>query len=223
VRAADRGLPIVNTVRSDDGLQVHGVAGVVEWVGAVTTGALANPRDDNGGRQVVGRAIVRPAPSIAVGVSAARGVYLDRVLEPWLPAGRRLEDGVQRAYGLDAEYSQGHWLTRAEIIRSRWTLPVALEGSDRTAVGATAMLLEGRYKLAPGWQVAGRLEALRFSRLAAVGGPRTWEAPVTRLELGTSYAILRNVVAKVAWQRNTREGGRVTRERIAAAQVVYWF
>jgi hypothetical protein len=46
---------------------------------------------------------------------------------------------------------------------------------------------------------------------------------VTRLELGTSYAILRNVVAKVAWQRNTREGGRVTREQIAAAQVVYWF
>jgi hypothetical protein len=59
-RTPDRGLPLVNSFRWDTGVQVHGVNGIVEWTGAVTTGSLSNPRvaDDNDGRghRDVGRA-----------------------------------------------------------------------------------------------------------------------------------------------------------------------
>src|SRR5688572_3418548 len=56
------GLPLVNTSRWDTGVQVHGVAGMIEWTGAVTAGSLSDPRfrDNNSGRQLAGRAAVRP-------------------------------------------------------------------------------------------------------------------------------------------------------------------
>ena len=65
-RTQDRGLPFVNSVRWDTGVQVHGVNGMIEWTGAVTTGSLSNPRvdDDNDGRQVAGRVVLRPAPAL---------------------------------------------------------------------------------------------------------------------------------------------------------------
>lgn len=223
VLAADRGLPLVNTVRSDHGVQLHGVSGMLEWTGAITAGTLSNPRDDNGGHQLVGRVIARPLPAIAIGVSAARGEFLDRTLEPALPAGRRLDDGVQRSLGVDAEYSEGRFLARVEAIGTRWTLPVALSTAANERLSARSWLGEARYRVFPGLQFAGRVEHLGFSRLAVAGGRPRWEAPVSRVELGASYSIIRNVILKGSWQRNTREGGRVPRETMGAVQVLYWF
>jgi hypothetical protein len=223
VQTAERGLPIVNGVRSDDGVQVHGLHGPIEWIGAVTMGTISNPRDDNDGRQVVGRVIARPVPAIAIGASAARGQYLDKVLEDALPEGRRLEDGVQRAFGIDAEYSEGRFLARTELIRSRWTLPVGLTGPADEKVSATAVLAEARYRVFPGVQIAARGEHLGFTRLPVAGGTQQWDAPVSRVEIGTAYSIIRNIIIKASWQRNTRDGGRIRRETLGAVQVVYWF
>jgi DNA-binding winged helix-turn-helix (wHTH) protein len=48
-------------------------------------------------------------------------------------------------------------------------------------------------------------------------------APVTRLEIGGGYSIQRNLVFKVSYQHNTREGGRVRALNLPAAQMVFWF
>jgi predicted porin len=128
---------------------------------------------------------------------------------------------VQRAWGADVEYSEGRFLARAEIIRSHWTLPFALSGTNNPRLGAHGVLVEGRYRLLPGVQLAARAERLDFSRL---GGLRDrWEAPVQRLEVGASYSLVRNVAVKGSIQRNTRNGGRVQRDTLGAMQVVYWF
>jgi hypothetical protein len=222
VPTADRGLPVINTVRADTGVQVHGVNGVVEWVGAITTGTLSNPRDDNGGRQYAGRVTARPIPSILLGVSGARGEYLNRVLEPFLPAGA-LEDGVQRSLGVDAEYSEGRFLARTEVIRSRWTLPVALTGTDPEPLDLTSFLVEARYRILAGVQLAARAERLDFARIPVPGGREYWEAPVKRLEIGLGYTPVRNITVKTSWQRNTRDGGRIRDESLGALQVIYWF
>jgi hypothetical protein len=225
VTTADRGLPIVNSVRSDTGVQVHGINGWLEWTGAVTAGSLSNPRvrDDNDGRQLVGRLVARPLPAVALGLSAARGAYLSRVVADALPDDAQLEDAVQQALGLDAEYSQGRFLVRAEVIRSHWTLPFALDGVDDRRLGANWWIVEGRYRVLPGVQFATRAEWLAFSRLLAAGLNEPWEAPVERIEVGASYAIIRNVIVKGSVQRNTRDGGRVRRDTLGAVQVVYWF
>jgi hypothetical protein len=223
VRVPDRGLPLVNSVRSDTGVQAHGVNGMFEWTGAMTAGSLSNPRDDNRGRQVVGRVVARPHPAVAIGASAARGEYLDRVLEGALPDGRQLDEGVQRAFAVDAEYSEGRFLARTEVIRSRWTLPIPLTGVEPERLAATSFLAEARYRVWPGLQFAARGEHLGFSQLHVAGGVQHWEAPVTRFEVGAGYSVIRNVVVKASWQRNTRDGGRVRRETLGAMQVVYWF
>ena len=225
VTSPDRGLPIINSVRADTGVQVHAVSGMFEWTGAVTAGSLSNPRvrDDNNGRQLVGRVVARPLPAVALGVSAARGAYVDRVVEGALPANAQFDDAVQRAIGVDAEYSEGRFLARAEVIRSHWHLPFPLEGGDDQRLGAHSVLVEGRYRLFPGVQIAARAERLDFSRILWHGLGELWEAPVERLEAGVSYSIIRNVVLKGSVQRNTRDGGRIRHDTLGAVQVAYWF
>ena len=221
-RVPDRGMPIVNTVRSDTGVQAHGVSGIFEWTGGVTTGTLSNPRDDNSGQQLVGRLVARPHPAVAIGGSASRGQYLNRTLESVLPAGT-LDEGVQSAVGVDAEFSEGRFLARTEVIYSQWTLPIALTSANPEELAATSFLAEARYRVFPGVQLAARGEHLAFNQLHIAGGVQRWEAPVTRFELGGGYAIIRNILVKASWQRNTRDGGRVRKETLGAVQVVYWF
>jgi len=223
--AADRGLPIINSFRWDTGVQVHGVNGVVEWTGAVTTGSLSNPRvgDDNGGRQLAGRVVVRPSAAFALGASAARGAYLSRSLASALPEGKRVEDGVQTAVGLDGEFSQGRFLARGETIWSRWTLPVALTSAENETLDAISVMAEARYRILPGTDVVARAERLGFDRLSSSRGLQTWEAPVRRFEIGAAYSLLRNVAVKASWQRNLRDGGRIRHDTLGAMQVLYWF
>jgi hypothetical protein len=85
------------------------------------------------------------------------------------------------------------------------------------------MIVEGRYRVFPGVQVAARAERLGFSRLQIAGLTERWEVPVERIEVGASYAIIRNVTVKGSVQRNSRDGGRVRHDTLGAVQVLYWF
>jgi hypothetical protein len=195
-----------------------------EWTGAITTGSLSNPRvrDDNDGRQIAGRVIARPFAAIALGTSLARGAYVARAVQDALPT-VRAEDGVQQAIGVDAEYSQGRFLARSEIIHSQWRLPRALDDTGDRNLRARTAMLEARYRVLPGVQLAARVERMDFSRLHVAAANATWEAPVSRTELGGSYSIIRNITLKGSWQRNTRDGGRVRVDNLFATQLVYWF
>lgn len=209
------GLPMVNTARWDTGVQAHGVGGMFEWTGGISVGSLSDPRlrDNNNGRQLAGRLVARPSPAWAIGASAARGAWLNRMLED-----RSARRPRQTAVGGDAEYSAGRVLIRGEAIRSSWTMPAI----DRPLV-ATSVLIEGRYKVAPGAYVAARGDRIAFSTIVGSLGPRTWEADTWRVEIGGGYSVRRNILAKGAWQRNRRDGGRVRHDTLLTAQVLYWF
>lgn len=220
------GLPIVDAFDWDSGVQVHGVNGIIEWTGAVTTGSLSNPRvtDDNEGRQLSARIVARPHVGLSIGVSASRGAFLDSELAHALPVGRSAEDGVQAAFAIDGEYSVGRFLTRGEVIRSSWSLPLAtITGSLDRPLTATAWLGEARYRVVPGVQVAARFERLGFSRISSNGAATPWEAPVHRYEIGAGWSIIRNVIVKTSVQRNVRDGGRERRNVLGAVQLIYWF
>ena len=68
-----------------------------------------------------------------------------------------------------------------------------------------------------------RGDRLDFSAVRGDGGAADWDAQTWRFETGVGYSITRNVIFKGAWQRNGRDGGRVRRDSLFAAQVVYWF
>ena len=51
----------------------------------------------------------------------------------------------------------------------------------------------------------------------------TWDAPVSRFEVGGGYYLQRNLVARLSFQHNARDGGRVRRDGLMAAQLLFWF
>ncbi|MGE3706657.1 MAG: hypothetical protein AB7I13_15415, partial [Vicinamibacterales bacterium] len=214
------GLPIVNGLVWDTGIQVHAATDLVQATAAVTTGTLAAPRvrDNNAGKQVSGRVALQPSPGLVLGASAARGPYASR--SSATSAGLAADDTslTQTAWEADIEYSLGHFLTRAEAILSTWRLPTIA-----VPLRARAASIEGRYRLRPGLYAAARFDWLGFSDIAATSGPRPWEAPVTRLEAGAGYSIRRNILLKVVYQRNDRDGGRIPVVSLGGAQMVYWF
>jgi hypothetical protein len=70
--------------------------------------------------------------------------------------------------------------------------------------------------------VAGRVDRLTFSRLQSGARSLTWDAPVTRVEAGAGYYLRRNLLAKIAYQHNWRDGGLIRRRGLLAAQLHFW-
>jgi hypothetical protein len=192
-------------------------------------GTLSNPRvdDDNRGRQISGRVAWKPVVGLILGASAARGEFLSKTIadryEPVL--GRH--PYTQQALGLDAEYSRGYWIVRGEIIDSRWTLPVLDLPRIDKPLRADAAFVEGRYRFTPRFFAAARADRLTFSTITGrrffAGVPTTWDAPVTRLEVGGGVYLQRNFTLRVVIQRNSRDGGRSRIRTFEAAQLAYWF
>ena len=219
-----RGLPLVTAFRWDTGVQVSTGWRALGAAFSVTNGSPSNPLvvDDNTGKQVAARLTVSPVFGLVVGASWARGQFLsDGTMEA---AGiSDPGDFVQRATGLDVEYSRDRWLIRADAVHSRWQLPLASEPLNHGRLDAFAGSLEGRFTVLPGIYVAARGEHLAFSRVTGRVGTLEWEAPVSRVEIGGGYYLLRNAVARLSWQHNDREGGRTRTDSLLAAQLLFWF
>lgn len=58
-----------------------------------------------------------------LGVSAFRGPYLDRILDPWLPAGANIRNFAASGKGIDAEWSSGPWSVTGEWQHFHFDLP----------------------------------------------------------------------------------------------------
>jgi len=223
----DRGVPLVSAFRWDSGVQVHAGAGIFSAAAAVTAGTVSNPlfSDDNGGRQFAGRLEVRPIAGLIAGTSFARGRFVsDAAVRSALGEAAPSEDFRQTAWGADAEYSHGYYLVRFESIVSAWRIPTIRTPAIDEPLRALSTSVEGRYKIVPGLYAAARVEHLGFSDLVGSTSTLPWDAPVTRVEVGTGYSIQRNLLLKISYQHNTRDGGVLQRvENLGAGQLVFWF
>jgi hypothetical protein len=225
----DHGLPVIAGDRWDTGVEVRIGVEPVSLTAALTQGTLSDPRvhDDNSGKQIAGRVEVRPALGLVLGASAARGEYLTREAGQALGVAPSVESYRQEGLGLDLEYSRGYWLIRSETVLSRWDIPQVQRPLVTDRLGSWGSFVEARYKIRPGLYAATRVDHLGFSRITGTlygGRPTSWDAPVSRVEAGAGYSVRRNVLLKLAVQRNWRTG--VTfgaRESVAGAQVLLWF
>ena len=223
-----RGVPLVTVFSRDTGAQIATGWRALELSASVTTGSPANPQldDGNSGATVSARAAIRPAPGIALGASWAGGAFLRKTLTDL--GGAAAGSGGQRVGGLDLELAGGRWLARADLVVSDWRMPLLGAPALTNPLRAVATAVEIRRTLAPGLYVAGRAEHLSFSSVTTSTvktGPRvvSWDAPVSRLEVGGGYSILRNVGVRASVQFNRRDGGRVRESMLPAAQLMFWF
>jgi len=227
--AWDRGLPVIAGDRWDTGVEVRIGREPVSLTAAVSQGTLSDPRvhDDNGGKQASGRVEVRPALGLVLGASVSRGEYVSREAGRALPVEPRRESYRQDGFGVDLEYARGYWLLRSETVLSRWAIPQVAPPLVTDSLRAWGTFVEARYKIRPGLFAAARVDHLGFSRVSGTlfeGRPTPWDAPVSRAEAGGGYNLWRNVLLKVAVQRNWRSGVAFgARESVAGAQLLLWF
>ena len=227
--AWDRGLPVIAGDRWDTGVEVRIGREPVSVTAALTQGTLSDPvvRDDNDGKQLSGRVEVRPALGLILGASLSRGEYVSREAGRVLTAAPRGQSYRQEAAGFDLEYSRGYWLVRSETVVSRWDIPQVQRPLLTDRLGSWGTFIEARYKIRPGLYTAARGDHVGFSRISGTlygGLPTTWDAPVSRAEVGAGYSFRRNLLLKIAVQRNWRTGVAFgARESVAGAQVLFWF
>ena len=220
----DTGVPLVSATRWDTGIEARWRRGWVELAGAFTRGAPAVPvvRETNGGRQWSGRAAVYTPAGLRVGVSAARGEWIEDSVLVLIPESER-DKSAQTVIGADAELGLGHWLVRGEVIRSAFEIPLEFSPSASPLV-AWSSFVSARYRWHPRWQVAARAERLDFASLTGSNGvPVEWDAPVTRVEAVVGFRVTRPIEIRAGWQQNWRDGGRVHERGYPALQVLYWF
>jgi hypothetical protein len=221
----DRGVPLASVFRWDTGVQVHAANDFVDAAAAVTVGTISNPlfKEDNAGRQLAGRVALHPATGLIVGASASTGPFVTTTAARGAVGDGHDGDFRQTAWGADVEYSRDYYIVRFETILSRWTLPEVRAPFLDGPLSALGTSLEGRYKIAPGLYVAARLDHLGFSEVTGSTIRTTWDAPVTRVEIGGGYSLQRNLILKVSFQHNTRDTVRSPILNIPAAQLVFWF
>jgi hypothetical protein len=221
------GVPLVSALRWDTGVQVSAANDVVEAAGAITVGTLSHPlfTDDNDGKQIAGRVALHPSPSVIVGLSGAHGPFVSSDAAHAVTGSGRTADYAQTAWGADLEFSRDYYVVRAETVVSSWRLPVGPSGAPGLdhPLRAIGTAVEGRYKLRPGLYLAARGDHLTFSTITGSQRTASWDAIVTRVEVGGGYYVRRNVLLKVTAQFNTRNGGRTRDAKLLAGQAVYWF
>jgi len=223
------GVPLVTAFRWDTGVQVHAVKGILSGTASVTAGTVSNPlfHDDNGGRQLAGRVELRPISGLVAGASLAQGPFLGRDAAR-AATGDFSDDNAtqytQTAWGVDLEYSRDHYLVRFETVGTDWRLPAVRAPELPEALGALSTSVEGRYKLRPGLYAAARFDHLGFSEAVGTRQTLPWDAPVTRIEAGGGYSLQRNLLLKITYQHDRRDGGiLVPVAHLGAAQLVFWF
>jgi hypothetical protein len=221
----DRGVPLVSVFRWDTGVQVHAGNAMIDATAALTTGTLSNPlfKDDNGGNQVAGRVSVHPVAGLVAGASWARGPFVSSTASRGAVGEGRNGEFTQTAWGADVEYSRDYYLIRAETILSQWRLPLVRAPWLPSPLTSAGTSIEGRYKIYPGLYVAARVDHLGFSQVVGSLRTDTWDAPVTRFEIGGGYSLQRNLLLKFEYQHDSRDGGLVRTFNPVAAQLVYWF
>jgi hypothetical protein len=225
--ALDKGVPLVSAFRWDTGAQLHASTRTnsVNATASLTVGTVSDPRfrENNGGGQTSARVEVRPVVGLVVGTSFARGPFIaDNAARAAAAPGT--DDFTQTAFGADLEYSRHYYVVRVETILSAWRVPFSKQPGLQRSLRAASESVEGRYKIAPGLYVAARLDHVGFSEVAGSQATLPWDAPVSRLEIGGGYSIVRNLLVKGSFQRNTRDGGRLARQaNQIATQLVFWF
>jgi hypothetical protein len=225
-QAPNHGVPLVTAFRWDTGVQLHAAHRLLDVTASLTTGTVADPRvtDNNGGKQIAGRLELHPATGLVVGGSAARGPFVSDEAARGAVGDGHTSEFTQTAWGADVEYSRNYYLLRFEAIVSDWRLPQVRPPSLALPLRAVSTSVEGRYKIVPGLYAAARFDHLGFSDIVGTGTTAPWDAPVTRVEIGGGYSLQRNLLLKISYQLNRRDGGRLpTRGNLGASQLVFWF
>jgi hypothetical protein len=82
--------------------------------------------------------------------------------------------------------------------------------------------VEARVRVRPGLFVAARADHIWFSAIRTSIGDMTWDANVSRVELGLGYTIRRGLLLKSSVLSHWRDGGEIRRDTLVGVQLSFW-
>lgn len=205
----------------NDGVAVLGIARGIEYQFAATTGSAGAPIngvDDNDDITLNARVGWAPMPEVVLRLSWARGAYLNRVVQPFLPAGKTVNDYFQQLWMASVEVSRGRWVLNAEGVLNHLDTPLRDDGLHSWSAYADVA-----WKFAVGWTGAVRFDTLRYGEVEAGGGETPWDQDVSRWEVGVSYDVSRDFILKAVVQTTDLGDGFGDETTIPALQAVVRF
>lgn len=225
--AIEPGIPLVSASHWDTGIEAHWSNDLIDLAGSVTRGAPAYPvvKETNSGVQWAGRAALAIPAGLTIGLSGARGQWIDRSVLDLKPIATGVSTS-QSVIGTDASFEAGHLILRGEYMHVAFGLPVASVPTFTTPVTADTGFLEGRYRFLARWQIAARVERLTFSKVQGTlfsGAPTPWDAPVRRVETTAGLRLAPTIELRAGYQYNWRDAGRVLKLGFPTVQLLYWF
>lgn len=221
----EHGVAIASATSWDTGVQVHASSDIVDGTASLTAGTLSYPtlRDNTEGKRLAGRVTVRPIVGLVIGASGSRGPFVTRAAVRGALGEGHDNEFTQTAWGGDVEYSRDYYVIRAETVLSEWTIPIVAAPTIDMPLRAIATSIEGRYKIRPGLYAAARFDHLGFSEVIGTMKRDTWDAPVTRVEIGGGYSLQRNLLLRLSYQYNARDDAPGTTVGLLAGQLQFWF
>ena len=208
------GMPVVDDSWWDVGITAVGSTGRLEYSMGMTAGTPGwgnTVEDENTGKTVLGRIGLAPTPGLRFGVSGAFGPYLVEGLNTELAPGQHVNQFHQRLGMADLEFATGHLELRAEGAWNTWQTPTVGD------LDVTTGYVEMKYALPFGAFAAGRLDGMRFSDLEDSSGVKhSWDANITRWEVGAGYRFDRTILAKLVYQHTSMEGSDLEPSLVAA-------
>lgn len=177
------------------GLYTLGTLGRVEFAAGVTlgsAGAAIQGSDSNENIAIHGKVGYAFTPGLTVWLSATRGAYLDRVVSPYLPAGKTVNDYFQDLAGVSVEWRWWQITAMGEYWWNHLDTPVRDDG-----LASESYWLQAVYTVYPGWDLALRYDAMRFEEVEdSQGNVMTWDQDAERWEAGIGYHVSRDLFLK---------------------------
>ncbi len=198
-RPAD-GMPIIFDAYWNTGAELYGSAGKLDYSLGVLTGSVSHPTYEQYKNipQFTTHLVYYFAPGFVLGTSAFYGPYLaEDLYSDSLPTGDKYSSYINGGIGYEFYGVYRYLEIRSESFYAYWQNPYL------PTLKVTAGYLEAKYKLIPGWYVAGRYDFYQPARLSTPGGGlEHWDYPVNRFEVGIGYHVTRQALLKLVGQFN---------------------
>jgi len=204
------GLPIIYDNCWNVGAEIYGSHGRLDYSLGLLSGSLSRPTttQEKEVPQVTTRLGWYHHAGLVVGVSGFLGPYLFDglaaldVSEPGgPPAFADPLDYLNGGVGYDLLWSTRYWEIRSESFWTYWEHPSV------PTLEAASGYLEAKYKIGPGWYVAGRSEYYHpFDVVDELGNETSWDYRMHRFEYGVGYRPTRRVATKLVAQHNRFDG-----------------
>lgn len=194
------GLPVVYDACWNTGAEIYGSIGKLDYSVALLSGAVSLPalEQDKDVPQVTGKLNYYFTPGLMIGAAGFFGPYLsEKVYADEIPQGNDYIDYMNFGYGYDFYWASRYLEFFSETYQATWEHPYL---PDLSVISG---YFEAKYKIAPGWYLAGRYDFFEPGTVTATSGDEEkWDYPLVRYEFGVGHHINRQTLLKLVAQLN---------------------